>query len=845
MLPKYVDFPKDLRSLKEKIEAARQEFNEFFTRNTPDKKYRTIYNSMNQTFAAIQDAISKLENSNLTTIERDTAWDALQLSLNSADNDFPVLSFDASKEQKDDLNSKLGNETYRQLWSVGKKLYSFGLSTKVMQSKDKLDKVSDELDSYEKVAKDFTEEVNAVPRRLNYENSVDMINQQKSADEALKSSKQEYEEYQASCNLRQLEQEAHEAEIDYIQNYQIEANLQVAMQNEYEHLKDKINVFDNLMDELYDRKDKLNAEEQKIEDQITKTIDPQIEKLQKQVADKVSGLSNTNGVKDELETIRDESLQKIIGFSIKKSGANISRRVENETQKYADLLLKERDMVTLLDDFNRFREKNIKELGSTEELDVALKNGKSAQTLTKNILDSFREMKTGNMKTIVRNYDLYQEFNAFKNRFSSIMQNNQKALNDIAALESAEAFGTYANNEFKNIEKADNAMYNLNTKAWKNETDQRDYKWYVNQLKSSYQSITYKSEKVQSSDSGMKKIQEEIDALKADLNRQFNKKSELIEEAEEINYDNQMMQLVKEKNEVVSQKEEMDKNILRQETKVNALIYKKEDTHAALETVKEKLSELETAQKENQKQYDVVCDDVNHFDRVRAKSQDLKNAHDTIRLSPSLKLNMNNKLGNNDLVSEMLSSLGTNLFMFNSNIESHKRNGHKNSDEFKDMMTALSSAYEATEINHDMKVKSLSSLESYREKMKKVRDFAQTYLDKKNNEHGVLIPSSQRKYRLSFAKRLIEFSENAMKDLAEVSEIVKNTNQRIQNSGVTFMEMPNDDRTIFNIINANADAKEKAAEKTEKEMIRESNLNKNADRIETRDERKEFTRGFN
>lgn len=818
MPPKYSEYTADLAKLKAKILAAEAEFTSSMKSNMAGTKYKASYDGLVASFEKLQNSIAVLENPNSAPEAMEQEWNTLSRTLRDSAPDMPTPS-EYINGSIAEFNTDIADDNFRRMWRAYSKLTDLSFETSAMESKGGLAQLEQDLNDYDAAKTTYTAAMAKIPEPLEYSGYYTMANLKTEYKAQADENRENYDQMVASNIVENTRIETTKIRVDAIYNIAVKGG-------ELKEVEDQLTGISAELEHVDDqvREDRGNAKEIQadVHDQADRVNEVYAELNRLESAGVQFAVDST-----DLQKLNNEYTEELAAkekFLTDAANATPSLRMKAAekakvtlTADFAQRLFKDRRMTDLRDRFNAFTETSGLAKKTPEEQAAFLKQGEAyVKALPKSVVDHYREM---NFRPVLDCYDTYLKFQQFKTEFIEIydvtkaetkadIEDNVKTPASFMRLWTKGSKyvkdGLYEMLEIPDKDPALNGASGAEVRgALKELFDANDLctmrRAQIAQLAARTENLLIEKEQ---SEKRREELTEEVKRLEAEAGKHTleSKESTNLEKREDLLA--KKVALAEKSNEISNEIKTLQDKKYAAALKYDEVSKKQDDF-------------LENATKFNAL-YEKTAEDQRKVDAVYDAHIGMKRVHDKIReesgITPA------NRIGK-DYLQEAKQSISNRINRFHQTIECAKKKGHENSKEFKDMQTALDKLY-----TNDSDLRYRPSVTDYAYQLTQVRNAAQAYLDAKNTEIR-LIPSAQRKYRMDYAKRLIEFANNAAEMLGEVGDKVKAGNEHIAAAGIQNLEMTTDRADVYYTINDTV----KKAVKVREERAANAEKNRNVE----------------
>ena len=792
MPPKYAKFKDDLTELKNKVLAIRAEFQKSVKADDVEKELKESYNALNEAFAKLEAGFAVLEDEKSSDEAREAAWGDIDRNIRFPGDSLPRPSKYNEPAVKE-FNSNIGTDNFRRLYRTANKLRDIGYEVKAMSGRQTFENIGNKLDEYAVQREKYQKELYSFNEPLDYDSYSDMVRKQKLYKEQFIKAQNEYDEYVKLREVERLSAEYKAVSIEVLQTVtQLRSQLR-EINKQIEENDDQLESVDEQIRKLQEQESLYKA-----------TLDRNIDRIN-EIYSRVNTISSTSielsqkitEIEVQQEKINDtyrsyeQSLREIENAEIDENAPDELQVTTRLKSELAGCFNREADLTAYKQRVQNYLAKNGYADLPPAKIQSMLHDGMLYSKLDQKIVDAYE--KAG-VQNVMKPLQFYKDFKKFKDEFKGIYGASEKMskeidenivtpadlfrltdkavndldarANDLLAIKDGDPrlngiSADFVRPGFNDIARASGELQAFLHQKLALEARQKDLLEQKNKIEAEMHKLDTEAKELQK--------QAEANSFEAKLKELFDKRNKLVEKKEELMTKNEYLTSA-----IASAEERKAEARDRYLNASNKLDNLKKDYESS-----KKLSEKTDAQKEK---FDGFC---RLHDELKIKNDDIRKA---------VNINSRNHIGR-DFWVDAKSETNERVNSFLETAECGKKSGHNNSEEFKQMLSALQRFSDA-----DENLSAMPALADYKRMLENIRDAAKNYLDKKATEIRPLA-SAQRKYRLDFARRLRDFADSAAERFGEMDASVKNTDARLDSLGITKEGMTDSINEVLENVN--------------------------------------------
>ncbi len=792
MTPKYAKLKDDLAALKNKVLAVRAEFQKSVKAGDVEKDLKESYNALNEAFEKLEAGFAVLEDEKSSDEARDAAWSDIDRNIRFPGDYLPRPSKYNEPAVKD-FNSKIGTDNFRRLYRTANKLRDLGYEVKSMSGRQTFENIGNKLDDYAVQREKYQTELYSFNEPLNFDSYSDMVRKQKLYREQLIKAQNEYDEYVKLREVERLSAEYKAVSVEVMQTV-------VQLRSQLREINKQIEENDNQLASV----DEQIRELQEQESLYKATLDRDIGRIN-EIYGRINTISSTSielsqkitEIEVQQEKINDtyrnyeQSLRELESAEVDENAPNelqVTTQLKGELAGYFN---READIAAYKQRVQNYLAKNGYADLPAAKIKSMLHDGMLYSKLDKKIVDAYE--KAG-VQSVMKPLQFYKDFQKFKDEFKGIYGASEKMSKEID-----ENIVTPADLFRLTDKAADDLDAKANDLLAIKDGDSRLNGISADFVRPGFNDIARANGELQAFlhqklalEARQNDLLEQKNKIEAEMHKLDTQAKELQKEAEANSFDAKLKGLFQKRNKLVEAKEEL---MAKNEYLTGAIASAEERKLEARDRYLNASNKLDNLKKEYEKSKNLsekTDAQKEKFDSFCRTHDELKIKNDDIRRA--ININSHNHIGR-DFWVDTKSETTERVNSFLETAECGKKSGHNNSEEFKQMLSALQRFSEA-----DENLSAMPALADYKRMLENIRDAAKNYLDKKATEIRPLA-SAQRKYRLDFARRLRDFAESAAEKFGEMDASVKNTNARIDSLGITKEGMTDSINKVLEDVN--------------------------------------------
>ena len=808
MPPKYPNFKNDLAAVKQKIAVIREEFLNSVKAGSVEKELKQSYDSLNSAFESIESYFKVIEDGKSNPEDVDKAFKNL-----SHDCEFPGVDLPTPSEHNpratEEFNKKMETDNFRRIYRASAKLQDVFYEIKAMSGMEKFAAIENKIDEYGMQQDKYKEALYSFDEELPYDSYADLYAKKKKYQEEMLRTQNLYDEYAKLDEVKRFEAEykkIYAETIRSIAEYTQELNKINRQLEENEKSLEEIN---EEIRELQERegihKAELDRNVARLNDIyaiINKNSTTSLE-LSQQITEFEVEYEKVNDTFKNYEQELNE-----IENAVVKKGASVETRVTTELKSELAHTVNTRNNIQFFEDrFNAYLARNGYDKMPPEKVRAMLDDGRKYTKLPPKVLEGYQKINFGG---VLKPLKFYNDFVKFRDEFKEIYGASEKMSKEMdeKVVEPADLI-RLANKAYKSLD--DEIVSTLAIK----DGDPRLNGIRAEKVLPGLSEIISKGtemlslgQKQQAFETRQQALIDQKNKLEAEIVKLQNEAKELEQKTAANTHDAKLKALFDKRDKIVEAKEELTKKHEYLTAKIESERARRDDARYRYDAAESKLQGLKE-DAENARQLSETTD--RHAAKIEAFAKEYDKLADMQEnFKESVRLNSHNHIGS-DYWASTKAEAASRINSFADTAECAKKKDHKNSKEFDDMIAAVTRFKET-----DDDLSTNCSLADYKRMFENIRNAAQKYLDEKATETRPFA-STQRKYRLDYAKRLRDFADGAAKKYDEMDKTLKDTDKMIDAVGIAKGNMKASRSELLETVNAAVEKKQ--------ELIKKQNAN--------------------
>ncbi len=804
MPPKYPNFKNDLAAVRQKIAAIREEFFNSVKAGSVEKELKENYDALNYTFERIESYFNVIEDSKSEPEEVNKAFKNLSHDCEFPGDDLPTPS-EYNPQATKDFNQKMDTDNFRRIYRASSKLKDVFYEIKAMSGMEKFAAVENKIDEYGAQQDRYREALYSFDEQLPYDSYADLYAKKKKYHEEMLRTQNLYDEYAKLDEVKTFEAEYKKV---YAETMRTILQYTQELSEINKQLEQNEKSLDEINEQIRDLQEREGLHKEELDRNVARLNDIYAS-INKNSTTSLELSQQITEIEVQAEKVNDtyknysRELNELENAVVKK-GASTEVRVTTELKSELAHDINTRNNIRLFENrFNSYLAQHGYDKMPPEKVGAMLEDGRKYTKLPPKVLEGYRNI---NFAGVLKPLEFYNDFVKFRDEFKEIYGASEKMSKEM------DEKVTAPSDLFRLSGKAADSLNSEITEMLAiKDGDPRLNGVRADKVLPVLNDIAAKGDEMISVGNSrmafemrQQSLIDQKNKLEAGIVKLQNEAKELEQKTAANTFDAKLKELFSKRDKIVDAKEKLMNKHEYLTAEMETERAKRADAHYRYESAESKLQWLKE-DAESAKKLSETTD--RHAEKIEAFAKEYDKLSDMQeKFRESVRLNSHNHLGGNywaDTKAEASSRIKTYL----DTAECAKKKGHENSDEFNDMVAAVR-RYKET----DDDLGANCSLADYKRMLENIRDAAQNYLDKKATETRPFA-STQRKYRLDYAKRLCDFADGAAKKYDEMDKTLKDTDKMIDAVGVAKGNMKASRSELLETVNAAVEKKQELMKK--------------------------------